>query len=202
MDIGMKKLLLNALLILGLLAMTACSEKDKNLNADDITVNTILAKANGALQVAIVEDFEKPYYNIKELEDFITQEVNAYNKKAGEGKVKLEAVKQKNGKAVMLMTYSGMDQYAAFNEVTAAYFNSGIQNIKLALPSTLKNASNDSVAGTKEVLQTEGLKVLVLNEPYEIIVEGKVKYYSENAKLLENDKVSATDGGMTVVVFK
>jgi len=194
--------LLNALLLLGMLTFAACSSREKSLNADEITVNTILAKANGVLQVAIVEDFDKPYYNVDELKAFVTKEIEAYSKKAGDGKVKLDEVKQKGNKVIMLMTYSGMDQYTAFNKVTAAYFNSGIENLKLALPATLKNTSNESVTATKEVIQTAGYKVLVLNEPYEIVVEGKVKYISENAKLLENDKVSSAAGQMTVVVFK
>jgi len=202
MDINMKKILLNALLIIGLLLLTACSGKDKFINTDEVTVNTILAKANGELQAAIVEDFDKPYYDINELKEFILKEVEAHNQRAGEGKVRLDEVKQKGNKAIMLMTYSGMDQYVAFNKVTAAYFNSGIENLKLSLPSTLKNASNDSVTNTDEVIKTEGYKVLVLNEPYEIIVEGKVKYYSDNAKLLEKDKISTTAEGLTVVVFK
>lgn len=194
--------MLNALLLLGMLTFAACSSREKSLNADEITVNTILAKANGVLQVAIVEDFDKPYYNVDELKAFVTKEIEAYSKKAGDGKVKLDEVKQKGNKVIMLMTYSGMDQYTAFNKVTAAYFNSGIENLKLALPATLKNTSNESVTATKEVIQTAGYKVLVLNEPYEIVVEGKVKYISENAKLLENDKVSSAAGQMTVVVFK
>lgn len=193
---------MNALLLLGMLTFAACSSREKSLNADEITVNTILAKANGVLQVAIVEDFDKPYYNVDELKAFVTKEIEAYSKKAGDGKVKLDEVKQKGNKVIMLMTYSGMDQYTAFNKVTAAYFNSGIENLKLALPATLKNTSNESVTATKEVIQTAGYKVLVLNEPYEIVVEGKVKYISENAKLLENDKVSSAAGQMTVVVFK
>jgi len=198
----MRRVLLNALLLLGMLTFAACSSREKSLNADEITVNTILAKANGVLQVAIVEDFDKPYYNVDELKAFVTKEIEAYSKKAGDGKVKLDEVKQKGNKVIMLMTYSGMDQYTAFNKVTAAYFNSGIENLKLALPATLKNTSNESVTATKEVIQTAGYKVLVLNEPYEIVVEGKVKYISENAKLLENDKVSSAAGQMTVVVFK
>lgn len=202
MDINMKSLLLNALLLLGLFAFAACSNKEKNLNADEITVNTILAKANGMLQVAIVEDFDKPYYNVEELKEFVKKEIEAYSKKAGDGKVKLDEVKQRGNKVIMLMTYSGMDQYTAFNKVTAAYFNSGIEDLKLALPATLKNTSNESITATKEVIQTAGYKVLVLNEPYEIIVEGKVKYISENAKMLENDKVSSDTEQMTVIVFK
>lgn len=197
----MKKFLLNALLLMSLLTITACSGV-KSINVDDVTANTILAKADGELQVAIVEDFDKPYYDLNELKEFVEKEVDAYNKKVGDTKVKVKDIEKRDNKVIMLTTYSGMDQYAAFNKVTAAYFNSGIDNLKLALPATLIDASNESVRSTNEVIQTDGYKVLVLNEPYEIIVDGKIKFYSENAKLLENNKLSGASEGMTVVVFK
>ena len=41
-----------------------------------------------------------------------------------------------------------------------------------------------------------------MNEPYHIIVGGKVKYYSENAKPIDNNEVQGSAEGMTIVVFK
>lgn len=198
----MKKLLLKVLLLMSLLAITGCSNNVKSINTDEVKINTILARANGELQVAIVEDFDKPYYSVNELKEFVEKEVDAYNQKAGGDKVKINEITQRGNKAIMLITYSGMDQYVAFNKVTAAYFNSGKDNLKLSLPATLKNISNESVTSTSDVIKTEGYRVLVLNEPYEIIVDGKVKFISDNANLLDNNKVSATNEGMTVVVFK
>lgn len=197
----MRKSLLHVLLLMSLLIITGCSNSAQSIDTEKVTVNTILAKGNGTLQVATVEDFDKPYYNLSELKEFVSKEVEAFNKKAGDNKVKVDAVEQHGNKVIMLITYSGMDQYTAFNKVTAAYFNSGIENLQMTLPSTLKNASNDSVSSTQEIIKIAGHKVLVINEPYEIIVDGKVKFYSENAKLIDNNTISASEG-TTVVVFK
>jgi hypothetical protein len=46
--------------------------------------------------------------------------------------------------------------------------------------------------------------VLVVYEPYDIIVDGKVRYYSENAELIKDLDGSVTikgSGDMTVVVY-
>jgi len=45
-------------------------------------------------------------------------------------------------------------------------------------------------------------RVLVLYEPYEIVVEGDIKFYSENATLLDNNKVRSTNDDMTVVIYR
>jgi hypothetical protein len=70
------------------------------------------------------------------------------------------------------------------------------------LPSTLINAKNDSLASTEEILQNEKYKILVLNEPYNIVVDGKVKYYSENAVYVDENTIQGAAEGMTVVVFR
>lgn len=200
---GIKKIVLFTALLMLILGLTACSKEEKFLNADKVTVNTILAKANGALQVATVEAFDKSYYNLNELQEFVAKEIDTYSQKAGKDKVVINDIRKSGDKAIMLLTYSGMDQYSTFNDVAAAYFNGGSADVSaLNLPATLVNAKNDSLVSTQEIIQNSGYKILVLNEPYEIVVDGKVKYYSDNAKLLENDKVQGAAEGMTVVVFR
>lgn len=198
----MKKLVLCTIMLLLVLGTAGCSKEEIFITTDEITSDTLLAKANGQLQVATVEDFDKSYYNLSELEDFVKKEIDRYNQSAGETKVTMDDVQLSNGKAVMLLSYTGMDQYCTFNDAAAAYFNGGIAENPLELPTTLINTKNESLASTEEVLQNEKYKVLVMNEPYDIIVDGKVKYYSENAKLMEDNKVQTTEEGITVVVFK
>jgi hypothetical protein len=199
--IYMKKLVLCTILLL-LLGTAGCSKEDLNLTAEEISVDTLLAKANGELQVATVEDFDKSYYNLSELEEFAANEIDLYNQAAGDDKITIKDIRISAGKAVMLLGYTGMDQYANFNEVTAAYFNGGIKENPLELPATLVNSKNGSLASTEEILQNDKLKVLVMNEAYDIIVDGKVKYYSENAVLVEDNIVQSATDGMTVIVFK
>lgn len=198
----MKKFALCTMLLLLILGTAGCNKEEKFITADEVTTDTILAKANGVLQVATVEDFDKSYYNLGELQDFISQKIDAYNKKIGSEEIKVDDVKLKGGKAVMLLTYTGMDQYASFNNVTAAYFNGGITENPLDLPATLVSVKDGSLASTQEVLQNGKYKILVMTEPYDIIVDGKIKYYSENAVLTEDKTIKGAEDGMTIVVFK
>lgn len=198
----MKKWFLCTIMLLFLLGAAGCRKEEIFISTENITADTILAKSNGVLQVATVEDFDKTYYNLRELEDFIAKEIDAYNQTAGGEKITVDEVKLHSGKAIMLLTYSGMDQYAAFNGVTAAYFNGGVSEMPLDLPVTLVNAKNGSLVSTQEILQDNKLKILVMNEPYDIMVDGTVKYYSEGATYVDKNKVQGAQEGMTIVVFK
>jgi len=198
----MKKLVLCTIMLLLFVSTTGCKKEEKIITADDISVNTILAKANGQLQVATVEDFNKPYYTLNGLIEFVTNEINVYNQNVGEEKIRIDNIQLKNGKAIVLLTYTGMDQYCAFNQVTAAYFSGGIEDNPLNIPATLVSAKDGSTANSDEVMKDGKYKILVMNEPYEIIVDGAIKYYSDNAILVEKDIVQSSTEGMTVVVFK
>ncbi len=198
----MKKLALCMTMLLLLFSMAGCKKEAKVLTAENVTTNTILAKADGVLQVATVEDFDKTYYNLEELKSYITKEISNYNTKAGDNKVVMDDIRLKGGKAIMILTYTGMDQYCAFNQVTAAYFNGGVGEISLDLPSTLVTEKDGSLASTREVIQNNKYKVLIMYEPYHIQVDGKIVYYSENAKLVDKNELQGADEGMTIVVFK
>lgn len=198
----MKKIVLSTILLLFIVTVAGCSKKELALNVEEVTVSTLLAKANGELQVATVETFDKNYYKLSELQDYVEKTVADHNKVAGGDKISIDNVELRDGKAIMILSYSGMDQYAAFNEVNAAYFNGGIGEHSLKLPATLISSKNDSLASTEEVIQNPKYKVLIINEAYDILVDGKVVYYSDNAKLLENNKVQAAAEGATIVVFK
>ncbi len=198
----MKKLFLCTIMLLLILGTAGCRKEDAFITADSVTTNTILAKSNGVLQVATVEEFNKTYYNLNELKDFVSKEIKAYNKQAGEEEISIEDVKLNNGKAVLLLTYSGMDQYASFNDVTAAYFNGGVTEVPLDLPATLVSTKNGTLASTQEIIGNDKLKILVMNEPYEIIVDGTIKYHSESVTYVDDNKVQGAAEGMSIVVFK
>ncbi|MGF7142956.1 hypothetical protein HNQ56_001378 [Anaerotaenia torta] len=198
----MKKLFLCTIALLLIVGAAGCKKEEAFISIDNITADTILAKSNGVLQVATVEDFEKSYYDLNELKSFIENKIDGYNQKAGAGKITVDAVEIHNGNAIMLLTYSGMDQYAAFNEASAAYFNGGVTDVPLNLPTTLVTAKNGTLASTQEVLGDSKLKILVMNEPYDIMVDGTVRYYSENAAYVDSHTVRGAQEGMTVVVYK
>jgi hypothetical protein len=198
----MKKTAYCVMVLLFLLGIAGCSGREKSIDIDDIEGSTLLARANGEIQVASVEDFDKEYYDLSDLQNFVDQEVASYNGEAGADKITVNDVEIKDKKAYLLLTYSGMDQYCAFNNETAAYFIGGVENITLELPTTLITAADESLASTQDIIKDSNYRILVLNEPYHIIVEGKVQYYSENASLIDKNEVEGAAEGMTIVVFK
>ena len=198
----MKKLVLCTMLLFLMMVTAGCTQEDLNIVAEDVTTNTFLAKADGLLQVATVEDFDKDYYELSELEAFIAKKINGFNDSADDKTVTIDSVSQRGDKAIMILSYPGMEAYANFNEVYAAYFTGGIEDVDLDLPATLINTKNDSLASTQEILQNNKYKILVLYEPYKIIVDGSIKYYSENSEYVDDNKVQGAAEGITVVVFK
>lgn len=198
----MKKTLIYAFILLSFITLAGCKKKEFFLSADEVTNNTFLVKRNGKLYVAIVEDFDKEYYNLTELNEFVAKEVDAYNQKVGSEEVTIEALELKNGKVVMILGYSKMAHYSAFNNMPAAYFGADVQNVALELPSQYIDAKSNGVVDKDTAMKNDKNKVLVLYEPYDIIVEGSVKYYSNNATFLDDNKVRSTSEDMTVVVFK
>ena len=78
----MKKLALSVLLILSIIGIAGCSKRNLKINAEKVSTNTMVAKSDGKLQVATVEDFDKSYYKIAELKEFVNIEIDTYNKKA------------------------------------------------------------------------------------------------------------------------
>jgi hypothetical protein len=199
----MKRLAFCALMLLLILGLTGCLGKEKSIDINDVTGSTMLARTNGEIQVATVEKFNKDYYDLSELKDYINKEIDAYNKKAGNGKIVVNKVEEKKEKAIMLLTYSGMGQYAAFNEEETAYFSGGPdKKLPFTLPTTLVNAENKDLTSTQDVITNEKYKILIVTEPYHVIVDGKVKYYSENVEFTDSNEVNSTGDGMSIIVFE
>lgn len=197
----MKKYLLSMVLLLLLLGLTGCTKKAVHLSADDeITANTLLMKRDGSLQVAIVENFDKQYYNLNELNDFVSKEIKAYSDTVGTGKVTIEDLSVKKKNAVMLLNYVGMEHYSNFNRVAAAYFSTGTEN-SLDLPDTYMN-TNGTIVDKETAFKNDKYRVLVLYEPYEVIVDGDVKFVSKNATILSNNKVKTKENEINVIIYK
>jgi len=198
----MKKVLLYMFILFSFVLLNGCKKEEIFLSVDDVTANTFLIKRDGSLHVAIIEDFDKSYYNLSELNEFVAKEVDAYNEKAGSKEITIEKIELKNGKVVMILGYSKMAHYSAFNNMPAAYFGADTKDVALELPSQYLDAKKNEVVDKDTALKNGKNKVLVLYEPYEIIVEGDIKYYSENATLVDKNRIRSADENMTVVIYR
>ena len=101
----------------------------------------------------------------------------------------------------MIISYTGMKHYAEFNKVIGAYFNGGKSDIAMDLPDTLINVKNGSGENTSELLQNENLRFLVIDEPSNVLVDGKVQFISDNLDV-SNNTIQGVSEGRKVIVFK
>lgn len=198
----MKRILIYLISTIVILLMAGCSKEEIFITADDIAGDTMLVKRNGSLYVAIVEEFDKSYYNLDELNEFVSKEVNAYNNKVGGQEVTIEELELKNGKAVMILGYTKMEHYSAFNSMPAAYFSSGTENVALELPANYMDTRKNTLVNKDTAMKNGKNQVLVLYEPFEIIIEGDIRFYSDNATLVEESKVKSNSEDMTVVIYR
>ncbi|NLL72581.1 MAG: hypothetical protein GX237_03545 [Clostridiales bacterium] len=198
----MKKKVLYMVVLLSFFALAGCSKDNISLNTNDINTNTMLVKRDGTIYTAIIEEFTENYYSLSELNEFTSSEVNKYNEKVGSNEVTIEDLELRNGKAVLTLKYSKMEHYSAFQNMPAAYYNASLQDVPLELPEQYVDAKKNTVVGKDTAMENGKNKVLVLYEPYEILVEGNIKYYSNNATLIEDNKVGSYNDEMVVVVFK
>lgn len=189
------------ILVLGLIGMTGCTKEELILTADAIDSDTILAKNNGEIQAATVEEFDKDYYNLNELTEFVTAEIDSYNLSSGGANVTMNELQRKDNNVVMIISYSGMKHYAEFNKVIGAYFNGGKTDVAMDLPDTLINVKNGTGENTSVVLQNEELRFLVIDEAADVLVDGKVQFISDNLDV-SNNKIHGVNEGRKVIVFK
>jgi len=72
----------------------------------------------------------------------------------------------------------------------------------MELPDHLVNVKNGSAVNTADVIQNEKLKILIVNEPFDVVVDGSILYHSDNAVIIDKNKLQGSAEGFTVIVYK
>ena len=71
---------------------------------------------DGSVKSVISASFDKPDYDIDELQQMVLEESASYNRSVGDNAISVEKVSEKNGTASVKMTYKSAADYAAFND--------------------------------------------------------------------------------------
>ncbi len=198
----MKKFLLYTILAFCFTLSAGCRNKNRIIIADDIQNNTVLVKNDGTVQTATVELFDKDYYNMDELENFITEQINKYNQAGGEDSVVMESLKIKKGNAVLVLNYSTLENYMDFNDVEAAFTTvANAKDSDMDLPEVYVSASDGAYTSPDVALKNDKYKVLVLHDKTDVIVDGSVKYFT-NATLVSKSKLQTGSKDQSVIIYK
>jgi hypothetical protein len=199
--IVMKRLKICTVLILLVCLLVGCAGREVFLTAKNVKVNTIVIKKDGRVQSSVVEDFDKDYYSKEELDEFINVEIEKYNEGLDAEAVVLASLDYREDKVLVVFTYASFEDYCAFNDVKSQKLTVAKAEERGLLPDTFSSVKDSETVEKDIVLENEKYNVLTLNEEYDVIVEGAIKYYS-NAQLLNSTTVQTKSDSTAVIVYK
>ncbi len=177
-----------------------------------VSRTTVHVKNNGKVVENVAEDFDKEYYDEKELEKFIDQSVDEYTEETGKKDVKAKGFSVKDKKAYLTMKYKSTDAYMDFNQETL-YAGTIVQAIAdgYTLPEEfypVKDGKLKKTATDKSIKENDEYKVIITSENLDVATGGEVCFVSRtDAKIVDGKTVSiqkenADDTSLTYIIYK
>jgi hypothetical protein len=189
----MKRALSFTLVLASAILLMGCGQKFEP------TESTIFVTSKGVVKSAIMESFDKSYYDFDELYKSVEKEVKVYCLDNIEETVTLTSLTEENDSVTLLMDYQTVEDYANFNEVLLFSGTFAQAVAEGSLPDTL----HDVEGITAEIdLEKQGdLKVLVTEESVCIQTSGRIKFVSDNVTVLDKKLAKAMEAGKTHPAF-
>lgn len=185
---------LNFLLVLAIISLlTGCGNKFEP------TESTIYITSKGVVQSAIMESFDKAYYDFEELTEDIEKEVKSYNLDVNEEVITIESLTQGNGDVTLIMEYQTVEDYTAFNEVIL--FNGTYEEAIKAGYVAEELFDTEGQSGDLDEEELKKLNVLVTEESVCIQTSGKIRYVSDNVTILDKKLAKAMEAGKSHPAF-
>lgn len=198
----MKRKVAVFLLAISLLGLAGCNKDSQTLDRDDIKENTTMFKEDGTLQSVIVESFEKDYYDKGELQSYIEENIQNYTRKAGEGTVALDSLDVSGQMAIAEFTYKTVNDFAAFNEITCEKLTKEEALADDRISDTVYSIDKNETVDLKTAAQKEEYKYLLTDLADEnIMVEGKIAYYT-NGTLVDENTIKTGSEGVAFIIYE
>ena len=171
--------------LISVLAVTLLAGCGAEFSADK---DTIYVQKKGTIKGANVASFEKDYYNETELSNFITETVDTYVAKSGDGTVVIQEFAVENGIAHVYLDYAGAEDYAQFNGVE--FFAGTILDAK-ADGYDIPNAFT-AVTDKDTTWDAEGNKIVIVGQQTQVQVDGTILFVSANASVTGKNTADVT----------
>ena len=183
----MKKLLNFCMILTAALFLTGCSDKFEP------TESTIYVTSKGEVYSAIMEDFDKAYYDFDELSEEVNKEVKSYCLDVNEEAIVVESLTKGESDVTLQMKYQTVADYTAFNEVLLFAGTYAEAVSEGYIPRELHNAEGE--IADLEAEELDKLNVIVTEESVCIQTAGKIKYVSDNVSIVDKKLARAMEAG-------
>ncbi len=163
------------------------------------TESTIFVTSKGIVQSAVMESFDKSYYDFGELSEDAQKAVKAFCLDRNEESVSITSLTNTEDSVTLLMEYQTAEDYAAFNEVLlfSGTFSEAVE--AGYLPDELHDPEGQLVELDIEKLGQ--CKTIVTEESICLQTSGKIRYMSENVMLLDKKLAKAVEAGKSHPAF-
>ena len=157
--------------VLLLLSLGGCQK------AQDVETTTVSADKKGKIEQMIVEPLGSDDYTAEELEAYISDSLAAYTEEAGSENIKLESCEMKEGTVKIRISYESWSDYMGYNQV-ACFFGTleEAQEAGYSFDRNFLDNSGKAAAGATILAHGQEWKILILEEPVQVMVPGTVLY--------------------------
>lgn len=164
----------------------------------DSESNLIYIGKKGQVQTVDVEEFDKSYYSKEEFQTFAQEAIDAYNKTHEVDAITLKEFVVEENVAKLKMEYKSVSDFSNFNEITlyqgsiaAAVSEGYLFDVDF---SKVEKGVVTGAATRADILEEEGLSVVVIKANTNVKVQGTICYVSTpNVTVTAKDTVSIYD---------
>ena len=170
-----------AIFLTVLLSLTGCGGIEKAKES------TVTVSDEGVVTEALIEEFLSEDYDEKELETSIRQMVDTYNTESGKDAVKIMKIQVNKGEATALLQYESDEVYREFNQVD--FFTGTVGQAKeegFTFAETFQDTEGKEVALGIIPDSCTDQQLIIIREPLNVLVPGKILYVSNNMKILSS----------------
>lgn len=188
-------------LIKGLLGKVNVSNSNK-----EVTENTVEISKKGQITGDIYEDFDKDYYDEKELSAMIDSEIDDYNRLHGNpNAVVKKSFSVDEDKAMVKIEYDSADSYSGFNgkELYVCTVGELIDSGFVFNQNLMDVSDKTSFISATDIKNYNDYKAVVTDENIKIICPGKVLYRTSNISLIDKSSGRAeVSDDYAVLIYK
>jgi hypothetical protein len=176
------RILTAGLLTLVMLGMVGCGTE---FSADK---DTVYVPKKGSILGANVAEFDKDYYVENELSKFISDTVDTYVEKAGEGSVEIRDFAVEDQMAHVYLSYASAEDYADFNKVE--FYAGTVLDAKAAGYDIPDNFT--AVTDKDTTWDADGNKIVIIGQEITVRVDGTILFVSDNATAVSGNEADVT----------
>lgn len=175
----------------------------KQETADTNDVSTITVEKKGTVVGEIIEDFDQPYYDEKELEEEIKKTVDEYNETAEDGQVTWKSCERVDNSISVVLEYKTAEDYRKFNNVDFFYgtileaYDAGYD-----LNITLSDVKTGTSVGKEDLMAMGDNHIVITTEQERISCYGNILYIGDGVTLVNDKEADNTNSeGYGIIVF-